>query len=56
MAFIIREAKEKDAQQIFGFIYELADYEKRRSDVTATPCVVKSALIIWYFHNPEVSG
>lgn len=46
MAFIIREANEKDIQQIFEFICELADYEKLRSDVTATPEILHDSLFV----------
>ena len=46
MAFIIRDANEKDIQQIFEFICELADYEKLRSDVTATPEILHDSLFV----------
>jgi len=46
MAFIIREANEKDVKQIFEFICELADYEKLRDDVTATPEILHDSLFV----------
>jgi len=45
-SFSIREASEGDIETIFNFICELADYEKLRSDVTATVPVLRESLFV----------
>lgn len=45
-SFSIREASEGDVETIFNFICELADYEKLRSDVTATVPVLRESLFV----------
>lgn len=45
-SFSIREASEGDIETIFNFICELADYEKLRSDVTATVQVLRESLFV----------
>lgn len=45
-SFSIREASEGDIEIIYNFICELADYEKLRSDVTATVPVLRESLFV----------
>lgn len=45
-SFSIREASEADIETIYNFICELADYEKLRSDVTATVPVLRDSLFV----------
>jgi len=45
-SFTIREASEADIETIYNFICELADYEKLRSDVTATVPVLRDSLFV----------
>jgi len=45
-SFTIREASESDIETIYNFICELADYEKLRSDVTATIPVLRDSLFV----------
>ena len=45
-SFSIREASEADIETIYNFICELADYEKLRSDVTATVPVLRESLFV----------
>jgi len=45
-SFSIREASESDIGTIYNFICELADYEKLRSDVTATVPVLRDSLFV----------
>jgi GNAT superfamily N-acetyltransferase len=45
-SFSIREASEGDIETIYNFICELADYEKLRSDVTATVPVLRESLFV----------
>ena len=44
MSLIIRAAREADATLIFALVCELADYEKLRNEVAATPEVLSAAL------------
>jgi ribosomal protein S18 acetylase RimI-like enzyme len=46
MNFRIREANPKDIDVIFNFICELAEYEKLRDDVTATPDLLHESLFV----------
>ncbi len=44
MSLIIRAAREADATLIFALVCELADYEKLRGEVAATPEAIAAAL------------
>ena len=46
MGFVIREANSSDINLIFDFICDLADYEKLRHDVTATPEILHESIFV----------
>lgn len=46
MGFVIREAISSDINLIFDFICDLADYEKLRHDVTATPEILHESIFV----------
>ena len=46
MGFVIREANCSDINLIFDFICDLADYEKLRHDVTATPEILHESIFV----------
>lgn len=46
MGFVIREATSSDINLIFDFICDLADYEKLRHDVTATPEILHDSIFV----------
>jgi GNAT superfamily N-acetyltransferase len=46
MGFVIREAYSSDINLIFDFICDLADYEKLRHDVTATPEILHESIFV----------
>jgi len=46
MSLKIREAKPEDIEKIFNFICELANYERLRDDVSATPELLFESLFV----------
>ncbi|HCV14980.1 MAG TPA: GNAT family N-acetyltransferase [Rikenellaceae bacterium] len=46
MGFVIRGANSSDINLIFDFICDLADYEKLRHDVTATPEILHESIFV----------